>query len=388
MNHPSKVGTTGGRLDQSILAASTMILGDGWAVIAAPPVKFIRSPAMQELPAPEGGESIDTLRGFLNLASAADFTLVVAWMVGAIAPQGPYPILLLNGEEGTAKSTSAGMLAGLVDPRAAVLRALPRDERELAIAGRYAHVLAFDNVSGLSNEMSDSLCRMAAGGGFATRELHSDDQEIVFDAQRPIIMNGISDLASRADLSDRGLHITLVPIADEARRGERKLFAEYRAARPAILGALLDAVSSAIRNGDSVELDHVERMADFCQWVAAAEPGLGWEPGTFMEAYRANRAGAVERTVEGDPVASAVAELVERVSLPWEGSATELLAELDLVVKEQVRALKTWPKMPGQLSRRLRRAASSLRKIGIEIEQGDRATTKDRKRSIVIRRRE
>ncbi len=121
--------------------------------------------------------------------------------------------------------------------------------------------------------------------------------------------------------------------------------------------------------------------------MAAAEPGLGWEPGTFMEAYRADRAGAVERTVEGDAVASAMVAMVERVNLPWEGSATELLAALDLEVKEQVRALKTWPKMPAQLSGRLRRAASSLRQIGIEIEFGDRASPKDRKRLIVIRRR-
>ena len=100
-----------------------------------------------------------------------------------------------------------------------------------------------------------------------------------------------------------------------------------------------------------------------------------------------HRAGAVKFQVESDAVASAVVKLVERVNLPWEGSATELLAELDLEVKEQVRALKTWPKMPAQLSGRLRRAASSLRQIGIEIEQGDRAPTKHRKRLIVIRRR-
>ena len=106
-----------------------------------------------------------------------------------------------------------------------------------------------------------------------------------------------------------------------------------------------------------------------------------------METYRADRAGAVERTIEGDAVASAMVKLVERANLPWEGSATELLAELDLEVKEQVRALKTWPKMAAQLSGHLRRAAPSLRQIGIEIEQGDRASTKDRKRLIVIRRR-
>lgn len=364
------------------------VTGKGWQVVACPQPKFVRSPAMKELPEPEAGASIDAFRGFVNVETDADYTLMIAFMVGVFRPEGPYPILLINGEQGTAKSTLARMLASLVDPRAAALRALPRDERELAIAGRNAHMLAFDNVSSLSAQMSDALCRMAAGGGFVTRENYSDDAEIIFDAQRPLILNGIADLASRADLSDRALHITLAPIAPEARRTERELFASFESARPAILGALLDAVSSAIRNGKTVEVERVERMADLCMWVSAAEPGLGWEPGTFMEAHRADRAGAVERTIEGDMVAAAVVKLVERVSLPWEGSASELLAALDLEVNDKVRALKAWPVNPLQLSNSLRRVAPVLRQIGIEIEFGDRATTKDRKRLVVIRRRE
>ncbi len=128
-------------------------------------------------------------------------------------------------------------------------------------------------------------------------------------------------------------------------------------------------------------------MADICMWIAAAEPGLGWPPGKFMEAHRADRAGAVERTIEGDMVAAAVVALVERVSLPWEGGASELLAALDLEVNDKVRALKTWPGNPLQLSNGLHRVAPVLRQIGIEIEFGARAAAKDRKRLVVIRRR-
>ncbi len=176
---------------------------------------------------------------------------------------------------------------------------------------------------------------MAAGGGFVTRELHSGRDEVIFHAQHPIIWNGVPDLANPADLSDPALNVTLAPIAPEARRTERELFADVEAARPAILGALRDAVSSALRNRKTVAVERVERRAEFGMWVAAAEPGLGWEPGNFMAAHRANRAGAVERTVESDPVASAVVKLAERVMLPWEGSASELLAELDQEVKEK-----------------------------------------------------
>ena len=106
-----------------------------------------------------------------------------------------------------------------------------------------------------------------------------------------------------------------------------------------------------------------------------------------MAAYRANQAGNVELAVEADTVANAVVALCERVILPWEGSASDLLAELEVEVKEKVRASRAWPGNASALGNRLRRCAPVLRAIGIEVEFGDRATSKDRKRLVVIRRR-
>ena len=364
------------------------VAAEGWKVIAKPPVKFVRSDAMLPLPEPEGGASIDTLRGFLNVASEADHLLVVGHLLSMFMPRGPYPVLCLTGEQGSAKSTAARMLAGLVDPRRAGLRALPKDPRDLAVCGFNGWVLGFDNISALPGELADALCRMASGSGFAVRTLHTDHHETIFDGARPIILTAIPDLASRADLADRSLAITLAPIPPEARRTERALFADFKKVVPEILGALLDGVSSALCNIDGVEPEHVERMADFAIWVTAAEPGLGWTVGSFMEAYRQNRAGAVELAVESDPVASAIVKLVERVVLPWNGSAGELLVELDLVITEKVRTSRYWPGTPSRFAGILRRVAPSLRGIGIDVEFGDRASSRDRKRLIVIRRRD
>ena len=91
----------------------------------------------------------------------------------------------------------------LVDPNLAPLRSLPREDRDLFIAANNGHVIVFDNVSGLPDWLSDSLCRLATGGGFATRQLYTDGDEVLFDAMRPIILNGIEDFVSRPDLADR-----------------------------------------------------------------------------------------------------------------------------------------------------------------------------------------
>src|SRR3954451_3839927 len=147
------------------------------------------------------------------------------------------------------------MLRALVDPNVAPVRALPRDERELMIAANNGHVLAFDNVSGLPPWLSDALCRIASGGGFTTRQLYTDSDEVLFDAQRPIVLNGIEDIVTRADLADRAILLTLAPIPEEKRKSEEELQAEFEAARPTILGGLLDGVAHGLAQLPLTKLD-------------------------------------------------------------------------------------------------------------------------------------
>jgi hypothetical protein len=190
----------------------------GWRVINDPPVRFRRAAGMQALPMPVRGGSIEALRSFLNVKSASDFVLVVAWAVAALRDRGPYPVMALSGEQGSAKSTFTAILRALLDPNTAPLRALPREDRDLFIAAINGHVLAFDNVSGLPTWISDTLCRLATGGGFAVRQLYTDQEEVLFDAARPVILNGIEDIVARPDLADRALFLTLEPIPEERRR--------------------------------------------------------------------------------------------------------------------------------------------------------------------------
>jgi len=125
-------------------------------------------------------------------------------------------------------------------------------------------------------------------------------------------------------------------------------------------------------------------MADFCLWVTAAEPGLGWEDQAFINAYRANRTDAVELGVEKDPVASAVRAVMDTRAEPWEGSASELLLDLGREVSEKVQKSRDWPSTAASLANKLRRVMPMLRQIGIVVETGMRLPTKDRKRLIRI----
>ena len=120
---------------------------------------------------------------------------------------------------------------------------------------------------------------MATGGGFVTRKLYSNDEEVRFNLCRPQILNGIEDLATRDDLRDRGILFELPVIVPEQRITENEHKKRLQAAHPSLLGALLHAVSAGLREESRIELDELPRMADFAIWTTAAETGLPWEQG-------------------------------------------------------------------------------------------------------------
>jgi hypothetical protein len=340
----------------------------GWRVIDNPPVRFRHAAGMQPLPMPVRGGSVETLRGFLNLKADTDFVLVVAWALACLRDCGPYPVIVLSGEQGSAKSTFSAILRALLDPNTAPLRALPREDRDLFIAAINGRVLAFDNVSGLPAWISDTLCRLATGGGFAVRQLYTDQDEVLFDAARPVILNGIEDIVTRPDLADRAVFLTLEPIPEERRRPEAELWAAFETERPRILGVLLDAVVEGLQRLPNTHLPKLPRMADFALWATACESAL-WPIGTFWSAYSGNRDEAVEGVIEADPIASAVRAVIATRTV-WTGTASDLLGALAEVASERVAKSKTWPDGPRALAGRLRRAATFLRKIGIEISFG------------------
>jgi hypothetical protein len=340
----------------------------GWRVIDNPAVRFRRAAGMKPLPIPVKGGSVEALRSFLNVQSDADFVLVVAWALACLRNRGPYPVIVLSGEQGSAKSTFSAILRALLDPNTAPLRALPREDRDLFIAASNGHVLAFDNVSGLPAWISDTLCRLATGGAFAVRQLYTDQDGVLFDAARPVILNGIEDIVTRPDLADRAAFLTLEPIPEERRRPEAELWAAFEAERPRILGALLDAVVQGLRRLPETRLDKLPRMADFALWAAACETAL-WPAGTFWSAYCGNRDEAVEGVIDADPIAAAVRGILA-TRTEWTGTASDLLGALAEAAGERVAKSKSWPDTPRALAGRLRRAAPFLRKIGIEISFG------------------
>lgn len=347
------------------------ITSAGWRVANEAPVKFVRKRGMFALPAPDIGGSISHLRDLVNLPNDDAWKLFVGWLVMAFCPDQPFPVLVVNGEQGSAKSTLCRVARALIDPNIAPLRRPPRDDRDLMIAATNGWIVGFDNLSSLPAWLSDSLCMLATGGGFATRELYTDSDEKLFDATRPIMVNGIEDLATRSDLLDRAVTLTLPTIPDDQRRDEKELWNTFERLRPLILGAILDAVVMAIRNRPTTKLATKPRMADFALWIVAAEPALGWAKGDFLAAYNTNRGAANSLALESSIIGPPVLALMDKDEL-WQGTAKDLLAEIERNTDDKTKKRKEWPTSPRKLAGELRRLAPNLRREGIDVTFGTR----------------
>jgi hypothetical protein len=358
------------------------VTASGWQVVDTPPVKFRRAKGMLPLSVPVAGGSLATLRPFVNLASDEDWRLLVSWLIAALRPVGPYPVLVIYGEQGSAKSSLVRVLRALVDPNTAALRTTPRDERDLVIAATNGWLIALDNLSHLSDWLSDALCRLATGSGFATRELYTDAEEAIFAAQRPVVMNGIEEVATRGDLLDRALILYLPTIPEDKRQDEKTFWQAFEAQQPQILGALLTVVSTALQHISSVQLAQKPRLADFALWACAAAEACGWTAADFLDAYQGVREAAYDLTLDASPVGPVVRDFAQQHS-PWEGTASELLTALETLAQGRVPGggttmqapkagsditkQKAWPKNGRALSNILRRLAPTLRALGMDV---------------------
>lgn len=360
----------------------------GWRLVQDAPVVFRSTRNAQPLPLPERGGSIEALRPLLNLPGEAAWKLCVGWIVGALNPKGPYAHFAISGEQGSGKSSLLRLLRAFVDPAKAEENTEPRNVDDFMVTCLNNHIVSYDNLSSLSDWLSDALCRLSTGAGLTKRMLYSDFDEVVIEAARPAILNGIVPMVTRPDLLERTMMLELPRIPPERRLPERHFEQALAEVAPRIFGAFLDAVVVALQRLPSVQLPTLPRMADFVLWVEAAAPALGWETGAFLAVFEGNEEAKEEAVLEADEVAETILAWAG-YKLPTDGAILDttmkqLLSELSALrlagndpthlatIPRNAKLPPEWPEYPRGLLSRLARARPMLRKRGIEYERSVR----------------
>jgi len=340
------------------------ITPSGWSIVRRPGVRFWRPRGYLPLPVPERGGSVAELREFANIEEA-DFLPLCGVIIKAFCPGVPGPILPLNGEQGSAKTTLCRVLRKLIDPNRSPLKRPPHNSEDLMVAAHNNYLLVFDNVSSVPDSLSDDLCALATGTGWSTRQLYTNFEEAIFEGQRPIILNGIEELGTRPDLLDRMVPITLPAIADADRVSEGDFWERFEEAAPRIIGAFFDAVAVALSRIDQIELEARIRMADFCEWAVAATPAFGCTDEEMLGALLRNRERAAAAALESSPLVEPLHLLLAENGGKFVGNATNLLKKLRRHLGDEGPP-RDWPTAPKSLGDQLRRLVPDLRRQGIE----------------------
>jgi hypothetical protein len=353
----------------------------GWRVISEPPVRFWRPDSLLPLPVPVTGGNLDELKELLNV-DGSSWTLIVTFLLFCFCPDKTYPVLVLSAHRGSGKTAAAEIIKGLIDPGKAALIKLQNDTHKLAVAATRRHLMVYDNVSHITPEQSDDLCRIATGFGFSTRTLHTTDEETTFELTRPQIITAIDALVTRDDLADRVLMAQLPEIPAQKRLPQGELNAKVEAARPRILGALLTALSQTLAQPRPTP-ETLPRMADYALFAIASEKALGLKEGEFMATFEESREQSRQIVIESSPVGEAIVRLMEATPLIWKGTISQLLKDLENHTDEATYRSRYFPKASNMLSRQLKRLTPDLKALGLEVREGIRSNNKET-RSIVI----
>jgi hypothetical protein len=345
---------------QAICVTST-----GWRVEQKPSVRFTRTKAMRPLPIPLLGGSYDYLWTFLNIP-AEDQILLLAWILESYRCDTPYPVMELTGEQGSAKSSTQTLIRSLIDPNQVMLRGRPKAVEDIYVSAKNNHLLSFENLSNISNDISDALCTVATGGGTAGRTLYTNDEETILEAHNPVVINGIGAVVLRQDLLDRTISICLPTI--EQRRTEKDLSESIDRYLPSIFGGILTLFSESLAelHAVQIEAEQLPRMADFAKLGEAMAAALGFEAGIWLAKYHDHRKNAVRRTIDSSPVAVQCLSFVE-LGRSHQGTVKDLLDTLNGLRSGLFEEKEYWPRSPRGLGDVLRRIAPGMRLLGVHL---------------------
>jgi hypothetical protein len=340
--------------------AVVKISAGGWEIVTESPVVWHRTSHTGPLPDPERGGSLGDL---WQLARAPEEVrpLAAAWIVCALLGL-VTPILDINGEHGSGKTSAAVVIGNVVDT--VKPGGPPGNSTDLVVAAARRMIVLIDNLEDLPPWLTATLCRLVTGEELSRRALYTDSDEVVLSLRRPVITTSIDVGAVPADYADRLVRLPFPVLSEDTSLSEEEWAAAWARARPQAMGALLDLAVRVLAELPGIRLERTPRMGDYARVLAAADQVLGTDG---LATYRAQRGKAEADSVESDPATSALLVFLGETwpakgPASWEGSMSDLLDDITPKDKPQ-----DWPKTPRALQAKLAKFAKPLRRVGVAV---------------------
>lgn len=346
------------------------ITPQGWKTVHPKKVLFERYSMQEPQVVPRNGGNLKLIRKYIRNVPRGFELLFIVHIVLCFIPNITHAPIILQSEKGSGKTTITTMLKKIIDPCGAYSMTLPKKESDMYLVLRENYLANFDNVSYISQEISNALCKAVTGTVEARRKLYTDGDLYSFAVKNSIIINGISFITLRDDLVDRSIALELVKPDENIKMADSKFWSDFDADLPFILGWIFDTISKALSLYSTSIPKTRFRLEDYAQWghaIAEAQGGYGQK---YLNALDKNVILKNKQLIAMDALASAVIVYLRRLpSNHWEGRPLELMHELENVAKSEKLISKQayWPKTPQSLTVRLKKVQDMLRSEKIEM---------------------
>ena len=285
----------------------------------------------------------------------------------------PIPIMIFQGEAGSAKSTITSTVKKIVDPSPENRNSMPEsiDDANIHFFNRYLSNL--DNISYIENIMSDNMCKAITGFTHNKRELYSDDGEIILTIKARIILNGITPNVDQTDLIDRSIFYEVKHIPKNEKITEQEFNKKLDSLLPYIQDQIFSILSKTLKNYSSMEseIKEKERMADFTVIGECISRELGYEKFTFIESYKNNLSLHSFNAVESYPIINIIIDIAREQGKDFEISVYDLYKKITSYAYENGINIKSkyskFPQSEKAVTNQITRLQSAFRNSGYEI---------------------
>lgn len=294
------------------------------------------------------------------------------------------PMMMIVGQEDSAKSTRCALTKRVIDPRLvppenndldSQLNHFPKNNDDLNINLSNNYCPVFENVSKITLEQSDTLCKAITGAGYSKRELYKNNDEIILIFRRKIILNGIPVTAEQSDLARRVIYYHTDRIN---KIGLDQVLEKFHEIQADLLGHIFTTLSKAISLFYTVrkEITEIDHMTDFTIWGEAISRSLGHEPGSFVTNYHQRMISDSEKLNDDNPAAPFIEELFkhkiddsenpDEISLSFGECYGQLSSFADTHHYDKKNDI--FPKSAGKIRGWIERSKPIIYKLGYEVE--------------------
>lgn len=331
--------------------------------------QFIRSGMLNRM---DVDNTDDDVRGITEMFTKhlnvprRDWTTVLAWMIlRIVSPLSALPILMVQGEPGSGKTTTATRIKELLDPSGSNVSIMPREAERLADVLYPRSVCLFDNITGVTQAQSDILAIAATGGAHEKRKLYSDGDIFIQDISRQVIMTCVDTPVLRADLRSRILFIVSESLKDNY-RSTQEMYYEWQEDLPHFRAVMFRLASEVMADMHDNHYTPTARLADF-SIVTQAVDSVFKKHGISVPSASSRMVEAQEELAR-DSIHPIIEFIIDSLDVEVKGTPSQILSELVSIAKERNHPINTWGSTGRWMSSRLKENASALEDAGVVVE--------------------